>query len=558
MTTLKGLSKVATGVRGFDDITGGGLPFNRSSLICGGAGSGKTLFALTFILEGALNDEPGAFICFEETEEELASNVASLGYDLDGLIAKQKLAVDFMRIDRSEIEETGDFDLEGLFIRIDSAIRSVNAKRVALDTIEALFSGFSDLGLLRSELRRLFRWLKDRGVTAVVTAERGDGSLTRQGLEEYVSDCVILLDHRVVDQVATRRIRVVKYRGAAHGTNEYPFLIDRDGLSVLPVTSVDLAHEVSNEKIPTGVAGLDEMLGGAGYWRGSSILVSGMAGTGKTTLAAHFIDAACRRGERALFFAFEESPKQIVRNMASVGIELQRWIDGGLLRLSASRPTFYGLEMHLARMHKEVEEFRPSVVVVDPLYNLRAVGTALEVSAMLLRMIDHLKSQKITAMFTTLDHDSHHPADQARVSSLMDAWLQVRVLEGEGERNRSLYVLKARGLAHSNQIREFILSSDGVRLQEAYLGLSGVVAGSARLVQEAREREAEAEREMEVVLKQRETQRKRRQVEAEIAALQAELAEQEAETALFLGRRRAAIGEAERLRRQLAAIKGAE
>ncbi len=398
------LSKAPSGITGLDEITGGGLPRGRASLICGGAGSGKTLFALTHLVEGALKyGEPGAFICFEETEEELAANVASLGFDLKQLIASNKLAVDYVHVERSEIEETGEYDLDGLFVRIDYAIKSVGAKRVALDTIEALFSGLSNTGVLRAELRRLFRWLKDQGVTSVITAERGDGVLTRHGLEEYVSDCVIVLDHRVADQVATRRLRVVKYRGASHGTNEYPFLIDAGGIGVLPVTSVELAHDVSNERVSTGVAGLDAMLGGEGFWRGSSVLVSGMAGTGKTTLAAAFVDAACRRGERAIYFAFEESPHQIVRNMRSVGVDLQPWIDAGLLRFSASRPTLWGLEMHLARMHKEVETFAPQVVAIDPIYNLSAVGSATEVRMMLLRLIDYLKSKTVTALLTAAD-----------------------------------------------------------------------------------------------------------------------------------------------------------
>ncbi len=367
-TGVAALSKTPSGIRGLDEITGGGLPSGRASLICGGAGSGKTLFGLTYLVEGALHyDEPGVFICFEETEEELAANVASLGFDLKQLIAANKIAVDYVRVERSEIEESGEYDLEGLFVRIDYAIKSVGAKRVALDTIEALFSGLSNIGVLRAELRRLFRWLKDRGVTSIITAERGDGALTRHGLEEYVSDCVIVLDHRVADQVATRRLRVVKYRGATHGTNEYPFLIDPDGVSVLPVTSIDLAHDVSSERVSTGVAGLDAMMGGEGFWRGSSVLVSGMAGTGKTTLAASFVDAACRRGERAIYFAFEESPHQIVRNMRSVGLDLQQWVDAGLLRFLAARPTLWGLEMHLARMHKAVEAFDPQVVAVDPI-----------------------------------------------------------------------------------------------------------------------------------------------------------------------------------------------
>ena len=551
------LSKTPSGIKGLDEITGGGLPQGRPSLICGSAGSGKTLFALTYLLEGARKyDEPGAFICFEETEEELAANVASLGYDLEGLVASKKIVVDHVRVERSEIEETGEYDLEGLFVRIDYAIKTVGARRVALDTIEALFSGLSNVGVLRAELRRLFRWLKDRGVTSIITAERGDGALTRHGLEEYVSDCVIVLDHRVTDQVATRRLRVVKYRGATHGTNEYPFLIDADGVSVLPVTSIDLAHEVSNERVSTGVPGLDAMMGGKGFWRGSSALVSGMAGTGKTTLAASFVDAACRRGERAIYFAFEESPRQIVRNMRSVGVDLQPWVDAGLLRFSAARPTLWGLEMHLARMHKEVEAFAPQVVAVDPIYNLSAVGSATEVRLMLLRLIAYLKSRSVTALFTAVDGGDLKDAEHAGVSSLMDAWLLVKTIEGNGERNRGLYVIKARGMAHSNQICEFLLSDRGIVLREPYLGKGEVLTGSARVAEEALEREKELERQSALAARRRDIERKRRQIEAQIAALQAELESQSLEADVSASSDRAASEAVGKARREIASARG--
>ena len=553
---ISALSKTPSGVRGLDEITGGGLPEGRASLICGGPGSGKTLFALTFLVEGALRyNEPGVFICFEETEDELAANVASLGFDLKQLIASNKLSVDYVRVERNEIEETGEYDLDGLFVRIDYAIKSVGAKRIALDTIEALFSGLPNEGVLRAELRRLFRWLKDQGVTSIITAERGDGALTRHGLEEYVSDCVIALDHRVADQVATRRLRVAN-PGASNGTNEYPFLIDASGISVLPITSVELAHEVSNERVSTGVAGLDAMIGGQGFWRGSSILVSGMAGTGKTTIATCFVDAACRRGERAIYFAFEESPHQIVRNMRSVGVDLQPWVNSGLLRFSASRPTLWGLETHLARMHKEVDAFEPQVVAIDPIYNLSAVGSATEVRMMLLRLIDYLKSRTVTALLTAADAGDVKDVEHAGVSSLMDAWLLVQAIEGRGERNRGLYVIKARGIDHSNQIREFHLSGEGIVLCEAYLGQGEVLTGSARVAQEALEREMEAERKLALSVRQREIEQKRRQIEAQIAALHAELEDQAIEAELLESRRLAASDAAAAARKEIAGLRG--
>jgi circadian clock protein KaiC len=470
------LAKTPTGVRGLDEITRGGLPKGRPTLICGGPGSGKTLLALTFLVNGAmLYDEPGVLMTFEENAEEMASDVASLGFDLPALIETKKLAVDYVRVERSEIEETGEYDLEGLFVRLNYAIENVGAKRVVLDTIESLFSGLKDDAVLRAELRRLFRWLKDKGVTAVITGERGEGLLTKQGLEEYVSDAVILLDHRVHDQVSTRRLRVVKYRGSYHGTNEYPFLIDASGLSVLPVSSMALAHEAPLDRISAGIEHLDAMLGHKGYYRGSTVLVSGTAGTGKTSLATHFLDAACRRGERCLCFLFEESPQQLIRNMRSIGIDLEQWVTAGLLQFHADRPSRYGLETHLATMHQVVADFKPTVVVMDPVTNLMTVGTYADVQAMLTRMIDHLKTENITAMVTSLiPGQTDIERTETTISSLMDTWIVLENEEILGQHRRGLYVLKSRGMPHSNELCEFELTDDGlVMLDGPSLPLEG-------------------------------------------------------------------------------------
>ena len=462
------LPKAPTGIRGLDEITQGGLPKGRPTLVCGGPGSGKTLLALTFLVNGALRfDEPGVLLTFEENADEIASDVASLGFDLPELIEGKKLVVDYVRVERAEIEETGEYDLEGLFVRLDHAIRTVGAKRVVLDTIESLFAGLKNDTILRSELRRLFRWLKDQGVTAVITGERGEGLLTRQGLEEYVSDAVILLDHRVHDQVSTRRLRVVKYRGSHHGTNEYPFLIDTDGLSVLPVSSLALQHAAPLERVSSGVARLDAMLSGKGYYRGSTILVSGTAGTGKTSLAAHFLDAACRRGERCLCFLFEESPLQLLRNMRSIGIDLEPWVAAGLLQFHADRPSRYGLETHLVTMHQVVATFRPTVAVIDPVTNLMSVGTYADVQAMLTRMIDHLKTENVTAMLTSLmPGQTEIERTETTISSLMDTWIVLANDDLGGRHRRGLYVLKSRGMAHSNELREFVLTDRGLDLHE--------------------------------------------------------------------------------------------
>lgn len=517
------LRKSLTGINGFDEITGGGLPKARTTLVCGSAGCGKTLFAMEFLIHGAMqHNEPGVFIAFEETAEDLAQNVASLGYDLKQLIAKKKIAIDHVQIERSEIEESGEYDLDGLFVRLGYAIDSVKAKRVVLDTLEALFSSLPNEAILRAELRRLFRWLKDKGVTAIITAERGSGTLTRHGLEEYVSDCVILLDHRVIDQVSTRRLRVVKYRGSAHGTNEYPFLIDKDGISVLPVTSLGLQHSVSDERVSTGIPALDKMLGGAGVYRGGSILISGTAGTGKSSISATFARSICERGERCLYFAFEESMSQITRNMRSIGVDLQPSIDNGRLRFYAARPTAYGLEMHVATMHKMIDDFKPDAVVIDPLTNLINVGSPHEVRSALLRLIDLLKARQITGVFTSLTHEGQGiETTDIGVSSLMDTWLLVRDLETSGERNRGLYVLKSRGMAHSNQIREFRLTDDGIALTDVYLGPAGLLTGAAREAQEAKERAEGLLRQQDLEQKRRQLERKRKVVDAQVSALQA-------------------------------------
>lgn len=523
------LPKAPTGISGLDDLTRGGLPAGRPTLICGGPGCGKTIFATSFLVNGALLfGEPGVFMSFEETADDLIQNVASLGYNLGELVATNKIALDFVRVERSEIEESGEYDLEGLFVRLGYAIKLIGAKRVVLDTLEVLFAGLGDTQILRAEIRRLFGWLKEQGVSAIITAEKGDGALTRFGLEEYVSDCVLLLDNRVNDQITTRRIRVVKYRGSAHGTNEYPFLIDAKGISVLPVTSAGLAHEASDEVISSGVAGLDDMLGVGGFYKGTSILISGTAGTGKTSLASHFVESVCARGERCLYFAFEESPAQIIRNMRSIGLDLKPRLEAGSLRFEAARPSFFGLEMHLARMYREIEEYEPTAVVVDPISALR--GEKGDVHSMLLRVIDLLKSRGITALFTNLlSSNSVLDTPEQGISSLMDTWISLVQLESNGERNRGLVVLKSRGMSHSNQVREYQLSDGGVHMIDAYVGNSGVLTGSARLTQEALDANAGERRRQESERKHRDIERKRAALARQVAEMQAALEAEEDE-----------------------------
>ncbi len=532
LKTRKKLPKSLTGIQGLDEITEGGLPKGRPTLICGSAGCGKTLLAMEFLVRGATQfNEPGVFMAFEETAKDLTQNVASLGFDLDALVAEKKIVLDFVYIERSEIEETGEYDLEGLFIRLGQSIDAIGAKRVVLDTIESLFAGLPNPLILRGELRRLFRWLKEKGVTAIITGERGEETLTRQGLEEYVSDCVIVLDHRVKDQTSSRRLRVVKYRGSTHGTNEYPFLIDEDGISIVPVTSLGLGHNVSMDRISSGISRLDTMLGGKGYFRGSTVLISGTAGTGKSSICAHFVDAACRRGERAMYFSFEESPSQIIRNMHSIGIDLEQWVKKGLLCFQATRPAFAGLEMQLTMMHKATINFDPQVVVVDPLNGFVSSDNITDVKSMLMRLADFLKTKQISSMFTQLMSSSAaHETNDIAISSMVDTWLVMHDIEIGGERNRCLYIIKSRGMAHSNQVRECLITDHGVELCEVYVGAGGVLTGSARIAQEAQELALTLTREQEVERRKIEIESRRQALEAQISALRAEFGVQEAES----------------------------
>ena len=544
------LPKAPTGIRGLDEITGGGLPRGRSTLVTGGTGSGKTLLGLQFLVAGAREyGEPGVLVTFEEPAGKVSANVASLGFDLDGLQRDGLLAVHAFQMDPAEIVESGEFDFEPLSALLDDTIERIGAKRVVLDTIELLFGAFPSQAIVRAELGRLFRRLEGRAVTAIVTGEQGDNALTRHGIEEYVSDCVIVLDHRMHEEVSTRRLRIVKYRGSAHGTNEYPFLISGHGFAVLPITSVALDYGASEDRISTGVARLDHMLGG-GLFRGSTVLVSGTMGTGKSTLGAHLISAACTRGERALLVLFEESPDQVIRNMRSVGLDLGRWVEAGLLRMWAARPTAFGLETHLAILARLIEEFTPAVAVLDGIASLTHGGpSGPEVTSMLARQIDLLKAAGITTMATTLAREDD--TSMVGISSLADTWLLLRNVESDGERNRLLYVLKSRGSAHSNQAREFVLTDHGAELLDVYVGPAGVLTGSGRLVQEAQERGAELRRGEELMRRRRELRRGIVEAEAQLAVLQDDLAAERAELERIEAREQRQAADAEAARSAL-------
>jgi circadian clock protein KaiC len=550
----RSLLKCPTGIAGLDEIMQGGLPRGRPTLLCGGAGCGKTLVGMEFLVRGATEfEEPGVCLCFEETAEELCSNVASMGFDLPALVAQKKLAIDHVFIERNPVEETGEYDLDALFIRIAYAAESIGARRVVLDGIEALFAGLENEAILRSELRRLFRWLKEKGLTGIITGERGNGTLTRHGIEEYVSDCVILLDHRVSDTVLTRRLRVVKYRGSTHGTNEYPFLIEEDGVSVLPVTSAGMRHDGSNNRVSTGVPALDDMFRGCGYFQGSSILVSGTAGTGKTSLAAHLVNSACARGERCVFFSFEESGNQIVRNMRSIGIDLGRWVDEGLLQFHCARPSTLNLEMHLVKIHKIIKKFQPSIVAVDPVTALLHSGSNTEAKSMSLRLVDFLRECGITTLMTSLTGAATAEANtDVAISSLVDTWLQLRDIESGGERNRGLYIRKSRGDAHSNQIREFLLTDRGVELREVYLGEKGMLTGSARIMQETLDASLALSAEQQMEKSRLLLDRRRKALEAQMAALQLEIETEEQESRQLVAQREMKLLKGEQDRKVMA------
>jgi len=529
--------KSSTGVDGLDEITNGGFPKGRPTLICGGAGCGKTLLSMQFLIKGITDyNEPGVFMSFEEPSDDLTLNVKSLGFDLEKLKKSKKLIVDHVRVERSKIEEAGEYDLDGLFIRLGHAIDSIKAKRVVLDTIESLFAGLDNQAILRAELRRLFSWLKQKGVTAVITGERGEATLTRQGLEEYVSDCVIVLDHRVTEQVSTRRLRIIKYRGSTHGTNEYPFLIDENGISVLPITSLKLNNEVSSEIVSSGLEGLDGMFEGGGFYRGSNILVSGTAGTAKTTIACYFATQQCKNKERTVYFAFEESPQQLVRNMKSVGVDLQKFLDDGTLQIHSSRPSLNGLELHLLTLRKLIKEFKPTTIIIDPISNLITVGSEHEVKSMLVRLIDMLKVNNITALFTSLNKQTENfrpDLAEESVSSLVDTWISVRDMEGIGERNRGVFIIKSRGMGHSNQVREFIITNKGIELLDVELGPQGILTGSARKSYQFKKAMSDIKLQNEISRKDREIERKRKVLQANIEALRNEFESAEEELSIL-------------------------
>jgi circadian clock protein KaiC len=467
--TAASLAKAQTGIPGLDEITRGGLPAGRPTLIYGGPGCGKTILAMEFLVHGAQDlDEPGLFVSFEETEAQLLENFSSFGFGLEELIEKKKLKISYVELSRGEIVEAGAFSLDGLLIRLQHGIVEIGAKRVVLDSLETLFSSLSINERLRNEVARLFRWLRDAGVTAIITGERGQEQFTRHGFEDYVSDCVLLLDHRTVGQISKRRMRIIKYRGSGHATNEFPFLIGETGLSVVPITSIDLGHRACSERVSTGVKDLDEMLGGEGYFKSTTALITGRSGTGKSSLAAAFALAACERGERCLYFSFEESASQVVRNMRSLGMDLEPWVEQGLLAIRSFRPTFRGLEEHLVSVAEQTSLFDPTCVVMDPTTNFVTVGDEEEVKSMLTRILDLLKRRGTTLVMTALTAGVGTP-DQTEnpLSSLVDTWIVVDLELRGNVRHRAIHVVKSRGMEHSHEMRELLMSSRGLSIRGA-------------------------------------------------------------------------------------------
>ncbi|MBA3285861.1 MAG: circadian clock protein KaiC [Nitrosopumilus sp.] len=517
----KPLKKCPTGIIGLDEITFGGLPKNRCTLICGGAGSGKSIFGIEFVIRGAeFYKEPGLFVAFEENEEELNQNITSLGFNIKELIDSNLLVLDYVHIDRAEFKEIGSYNLDGLFIRLSDSIDRFKIKRVVLDTIEVLFGNFTNEIILRSELQRLFRWFKEKNVTVVVTAEQGVNTFSRYGLEEYVADCVILLDNRMHQQISTRRLRVAKYRGSSHGNNEYPFIINDSGISIIAITSIKLDYPVSNKHVSSGIKQLDTMFGDKGFYSGSSILVSGAAGNGKTSIAASFSNGTCELGKKCFYFTLDESVDQIIRNMNSIGIDLSQWINKDLLRFHAINPYTAGLEAHLADIQRLTNEFNPSVVIIDPIANLKILGPLNEVQGILSILVNFFKNKQITTMFTSLvPEEKFGYVVEEGISNLMDTWVFLQYIHGEGERNRGISILKSRGMSHSNQLREVILSDKGIHLQNVYIGQDKVLAGSARLVQATKLEIENSNRESELKHRERQIEITRKSLEAQISAL---------------------------------------
>ena len=460
------LPKSLTGIQGLDDITYGGIPQNRPTLLVGSIGTGKTIFAMEYIINGiTMFNEPGVFMTFEEQTDELQINVTSMGYNLSKLIADNKIYLEHLHIDHREIQATGKYDIEGLFIRIEMAIEKVKAKRIVLDALDTLFIGL-DSQILRSEIKRLFFWLKEKKVTAIITSEVGDIFLTRLGFEEVVADCVIELNNRLNNQISTRRLRIVKYRGSYHSTNEYPFMIDHKGITIFPIISEAPQIIVSNERISSGIKQIDEMLDGRGFYVGSSILVSGSAGTGKSSIAASFIKDVCEKKGTALYCAFEEAPNQIKRNMASIGIFLEPYEKSGNLHFYYSRPTLQTLELHFIAIKKLIKQINPSVVILDPITNLMIENINSDIRTMLTRFVDYLKMEQITVLLTATLTVSSLELIQSNegISSMVDTCIMIQEKNIIDSRRRTLYIMKSRGICNSKKEVEFIITSEGISI----------------------------------------------------------------------------------------------
>ena len=519
---------VSTGVKGLDDVLGGGIPQGHAMLLVGKPGTGKSILSMEYLLHGIeLHKENGVYISFEESEKQIISNAASFGWKFEEMVKKNKLAISYIDMQPEQMRTVGDYDLSALILRVKGAIKKVNARRVVIDGINNLLSTFDDERIIRSDLLRLIREIKEVNATIFITGERGHDSWSKMGFEEYLADGLMHLDNRTDGNYQTREIQVVKCRGINHYTGKSPFIINSEGMSIRPLITADFDYKVLKSRVSTGIADIDNMLGGKGLYRGSTVYITGPSGAGKTSISSSFANGACSRGERALFLAFEESSDQIIRNMKSIGLSLDKWVNEKLLYFYTARATTNSLEGHLDNIMTMVREVEPTCVVLDPISAFRPIANENETKLMLIRLNDYLRARKITTVFTALSSDGEYSEHaDVQLSSIADTWIVVRIMDYKGERNNVMQLMKSRGMSHSRQMKEMYFTGNGLKLQNVYQGPEGVLTGAARIGQEKYEKLKEARNVIEIDKNRKKIERKKSLLEASIEALKHEYEEE--------------------------------